>query len=150
MVFLPVRKVGKHFPKKVSYSFVLLNCNCYFFSAGVFTFVSVVSGSLKDTQDSGLGLSQQSQGSSDDSTEPKCGCCLERPVDSIFLHGEIAHQIYCYKCSQRVWKERKRCPCCNRTCKVVKVYRTAAFGGKLWTSMLCFLHNIDFHVANRQ
>lgn len=86
-----------------------------------------------ETQDSGLGLSQQSSppevsDASETTGEPKCGCCFERPVDSIFLHGDVAHQIFCYKCSQKVWKERKRCPCCNRISKVVKVYRGPLIG----------------------
>ena len=88
-----------------------------------------------ETQDSGLGLSQQSSppdvcDQNESVAEPKCGCCFERPVDSIFLHGDVGHQIYCYKCSQRVWKERKRCPCCNRLSKVVKVYRGPLIGGE--------------------
>lgn len=94
---------------------------------------SISSSSTLEQQDSGLGLSQQSSppdvsDASEAAGEPKCGCCFERPVDSIFLHGDVAHQIYCYKCSQRVWKERKRCPCCNRVSKVIKVYRSPMIG----------------------
>lgn len=81
-----------------------------------------------ETHDSGLGSSQPGSDLSDTLSEPKCGCCFQRPVDSIFLHGDVAHQIYCYKCSQKIWKERKRCPCCNRVSKVVKVYRGPLIG----------------------
>lgn len=74
----------------------------------------------------GATLQQRSQphvSDCDPPDEPNCGCCFEKPIDSAFLHGDIAHQIFCYNCSKKMWIKCKRCPCCNRNSKVIKVYR---------------------------
>lgn len=56
-----------------------------------------------------------------------CGLCGLRPVDGAFMHGNTGHQLYCYSCSKRVWRERKKCPVCRRTiAKVVKMFKVAS------------------------
>lgn len=56
-----------------------------------------------------------------------CGLCGLRSVDGAFMHGNTAHQLYCYSCSKRVWRERKKCPVCRRTiAKVVKMFRVTS------------------------
>ena len=56
-----------------------------------------------------------------------CGLCGLRPVDGAFMHGNTGHQLYCYSCSKRVWRERKKCPMCRRTIgKVVKMFRVTS------------------------
>ncbi|XP_034233927.1 E3 ubiquitin-protein ligase Mdm2-like [Thrips palmi] len=53
-----------------------------------------------------------------------CGCCMDAPCNGIFVHGDVGHQIYCYRCSHRLWLERKLCPYCNRSIsKVVKLFQ---------------------------
>lgn len=53
-----------------------------------------------------------------------CGLCGLRPVDGAFMHGNTGHQLYCYSCSKRLWRERKKCPLCRRTiARVVKMFR---------------------------
>lgn len=67
-----------------------------------------------------------SQSTSDESsTKPSiCGCCMEAPCNGIFVHGDVGHQIFCYRCSHRLWLERKTCPYCNRSIsKVVKLFQ---------------------------
>lgn len=59
-----------------------------------------------------------------DSKPSVCGCCLDAPCNGVFIHGEVGHQLFCYKCAHRVWLERKLCPYCNRPIsKVVKLFR---------------------------
>lgn len=67
--------------------------------------------------------------SSVDSSKESCGCsslcelCGLQPVDGAFMHGNTGHQLYCYSCSKRVWRERKQCPACRRTiAKVAKMF----------------------------
>lgn len=56
-----------------------------------------------------------------------CGLCGLKPVDGAFMHGNTGHQLYCYSCSKRVWRERKKCPVCRRTiAKVVKMFRVTS------------------------
>lgn len=57
-----------------------------------------------------------------------CGLCGLRPVDGAFMHGNTGHQLYCYSCSKRVWRQRKKCPMCRRTIgKVVKMFRVSSW-----------------------
>lgn len=68
-------------------------------------------------------------GSTEDSVEISiklavCPGCMNAPADGVFIHGEVAHQVFCYSCAHRIWQERKSCPCCNRTIsKVVRLFR---------------------------
>ncbi|KAK3907421.1 Protein Mdm4 [Frankliniella fusca] len=68
--------------------------------------------------------SSHSEAQDSDQNPSLCGCCMEAPCDGVFIHGEVGHQIFCYKCAHRVWLERKLCPYCNRTIsKVIKLFR---------------------------
>ena len=56
-----------------------------------------------------------------------CELCGLRPVDGAFMHGNTGHQLYCYSCSKRVWRERKKCPVCRRTiAKVAKMFKVTS------------------------
>lgn len=64
-----------------------------------------------------------------DSSKESCSCsnlcelCGIQPIDGAFMHGNTGHQLYCYSCSKRVWRERKQCPACRRTiAKVAKMF----------------------------
>ncbi|KAE8742998.1 hypothetical protein FOCC_FOCC011427, partial [Frankliniella occidentalis] len=34
-----------------------------------------------------------------DSKPSVCGCCLDAPCNGVFIHGEVGHQLFCYKCA---------------------------------------------------
>ena len=48
-----------------------------------------------------------------------CNFCLSRPKDACFIHGRISHQVSCYPCAKKLFKEHKRCPVCRR--KIEKI-----------------------------
>ena len=52
---------------------------------------------------------------------PLCMMCYKRPKDASFIHGRIGHQISCYPCAKKHWKEKAQCPVCRR--KVEKLVR---------------------------
>jgi len=55
-----------------------------------------------------------------------CELCGIQPIDGAFMHGNTGHQLYCYSCSKRVWRERKQCPVCRRTiAKVAKMFSSS-------------------------
>lgn len=73
-------------------------------------------------KDFSSGLEGNQQG--DSSQTPLCESCANAPSNGVFVHGETAHQLFCFTCSQRVWQERKLCPYCNRTItKVVRLFK---------------------------
>ena len=60
-------------------------------------------------------------------TEDLCGLCGLRQINGAFTHGNTGHEVYCYPCSKRVWRERKKCPVCRRTiAKVIKMFRVTS------------------------
>ena len=65
----------------------------------------------------------------DTTTDDLCILCSTNPINSSFIHGNIGHQISCYKCSKRYMKTENKvqgCPVCRRTIeRVVKI-----LGGK--------------------
>jgi hypothetical protein len=53
----------------------------------------------------------------------KCG--QTNKVDGAFIHGKTGHQIFCYSCSTKLWKQNPMCPVCRRTIqKVVKIFQS--------------------------
>lgn len=73
-----------------------------------------------------LAAKNSAQSTSDESCvkTPICSCCMDAPCNGIFVHGDVAHQVFCYSCSHRIWLERKSCPYCNRSIsKVVKLFK---------------------------
>jgi len=55
------------------------------------------------------------------SSDNLCMFCCTNKKDTSLIHGKIGHQICCYPCGKRVWREQGRCPVCNR--KVEKIVR---------------------------
>jgi hypothetical protein len=50
-------------------------------------------------------------------------CNGKNEVDGAFIHGKTGHQIFCYRCSVKVWKQKSTWPVCRRTIqKVVKIF----------------------------
>jgi len=84
--------------------------------------------SSTSSQLTGKSLSQSSMDSNKDpcSCSSLCELCGIQPIDGAFMHGNTGHQLYCYSCSKRVWRERKQCPACRRTiAKVAKMFNTS-------------------------
>lgn len=53
----------------------------------------------------------------------KCITCMQRPKNSVFVHGSVGHICCCYKCAKKVWSSSGKCPVCNRkTNCVVKAF----------------------------
>ena len=58
-----------------------------------------------------------------------CELCGLKPVDGAFIHGKTGHELYCYSCSNRLCREKKKCPVCRRTIgKVVKMFKGSHVG----------------------
>ena len=51
-----------------------------------------------------------------------CMLCCTNPRNASLIHGQIGHQLCCYPCAKKLWKEQARCPVCRRKIeKVVKL-----------------------------
>ena len=58
--------------------------------------------------------------SAENTTAELCSICLTNPKNSIFLHGDTAHQAACYTCARQC---NNRCPLCRQNVdKVIKLY----------------------------
>lgn len=45
---------------------------------------------------------------------PLCALCCSRLKDASFVHGRTSHQISCYPCAKKIFKNRETCPVCRR------------------------------------
>jgi hypothetical protein len=43
-----------------------------------------------------------------------CMFCCTNPRNASLIHGQIGHQLCCYPCAKKLWKEQARCPVCRR------------------------------------
>jgi len=43
-----------------------------------------------------------------------CTFCCVRPKDACFVHGKISHQVCCYPCAKKLYKQKGTCPVCRR------------------------------------
>jgi hypothetical protein len=43
-----------------------------------------------------------------------CAFCCSRLKDACFVHGRTSHQISCYPCAKKIFKNHKTCPVCRR------------------------------------
>jgi len=50
-----------------------------------------------------------------------CNTCCRRAKNASFIHGQISHQVCCYPCAKRIFKERGKCPVCRR--RIEKITR---------------------------
>ena len=51
-----------------------------------------------------------------------CTFCQKRPKNATFIHGNLGHQVCCYPCAKRCWKEKATCPVCKRKVeKIIKI-----------------------------
>jgi len=50
-----------------------------------------------------------------------CGFCESKPKNAIFIHGNLGHQVCCYSCAKKAWKQDPHCPVCKR--KVEKIIK---------------------------
>ena len=50
-----------------------------------------------------------------------CNLCCVRPKDACFIHGQISHQVCCYRCAKMIFKNRVTCPVCRR--RIEKITR---------------------------
>lgn len=87
------------------------------------------------SQESGFG-SLGLAGSSDDETCPGkasslsrslslnttgmlCTLCCAQPKNACLIHGRISHQVCCYGCAKKLFKNKRGCPVCRR--KIEKI-----------------------------
>ena len=47
-------------------------------------------------------------------TPAMCNLCCVRPKNACFIHGQISHQVCCYRCAKMIFKNRGTCPVCRR------------------------------------
>lgn len=47
-------------------------------------------------------------------TATLCALCCSRPKEASFVHGRTSHQISCYPCAKKIYKNRGTCPVCRR------------------------------------
>jgi E3 ubiquitin-protein ligase Mdm2 len=51
-----------------------------------------------------------------------CMFCCTNPRNASLIHGQLGHQLCCYPCAKKLWKEQARCPVCRRKIeKIVKL-----------------------------
>ena len=43
-----------------------------------------------------------------------CDLCCMRPKNATLIHNRLSHQISCYQCAKKLFKNRKPCPMCRR------------------------------------
>lgn len=48
-----------------------------------------------------------------------CGFCMTRKKNAGIIHGRIIHQVSCYPCAKKLYKQRDPCPICRR--KIEKI-----------------------------
>ena len=48
-----------------------------------------------------------------------CNFCLERPKNACFVHQKISHQLCCYQCAKKIYRQTGHCPVCRR--KIEKI-----------------------------
>jgi len=54
-----------------------------------------------------------------------CIFCYTAPRNATLIHGQLGHQLCCYPCAKKLWKEHARCPVCRRKIeKIVKLIQT--------------------------
>ena len=59
----------------------------------------------------------------DSKAKETCMACVIRASNTMFIHGNTAHYVMCYKCARKNWALHARCPICNKKVeKIVKVY----------------------------
>jgi len=52
-----------------------------------------------------------------------CIICCANVKNACFIHGKVGHQVSCYPCAKKLWKEQARCPYCRRKIeKIVKIF----------------------------
>jgi E3 ubiquitin-protein ligase Mdm2 len=54
-----------------------------------------------------------------------CMFCCTNTRNASLIHGQLGHQLCCYPCAKKLWKEQARCPVCRRKIeKIVKLIQT--------------------------
>ena len=43
-----------------------------------------------------------------------CSLCCAQPKNACLIHGRISHQVCCYGCAKKLFKNRRGCPVCRR------------------------------------
>ena len=52
-----------------------------------------------------------------------CNFCLTREKTAGLVHGKVVHQVSCYPCAKKLYKQRQPCPICRRRIeKIVEVH----------------------------
>ena len=74
------------------------------------------------TQVSGIGSQAIKQELMETASPDLCIFCQKRPKNATFIHGNLGHQVCCYPCAKRCWKEKATCPVCKRKVeKIIKI-----------------------------
>ena len=74
------------------------------------------------TQISGIGSQTIKQELMETASPDLCTFCQKRPKNATFIHGNLGHQVCCYPCAKRCWKEKATCPVCKRKVeKIIKI-----------------------------
>ena len=54
-----------------------------------------------------------------------CTFCHRRSKNAIFIHGNLGHQVCCYPCAKKCWRQKATCPICMRKVeKIVKIIQS--------------------------
>ena len=43
-----------------------------------------------------------------------CTLCCAQPKNACLVHGRISHQVCCYGCARKLFKNKRPCPVCRR------------------------------------
>ena len=68
-----------------------------------------------------LNQSRKNPASIDFMTNPSmlCTLCCAQPKNACLVHGRISHQVCCYGCAKKLFKNHLGCPVCRR--KIEKI-----------------------------
>ena len=83
-----------------------------------------------------------------------CTLCCAAPKNACLIHGRISHQVCCYGCAKKLFKNHRGCPVCRRKIeKITKniiawkrffvltpIFRSALKNKKIFNIDLC-IHN---------
>ena len=98
---------------------------------------SIESELSSDEEKEGKGISQiektfLEKGMTISSSSPSmlCSLCCSQPKNACLVHGRISHQVCCYGCARKLFKNKKPCPVCRR--RIEKITKNIIAQNSFW------------------
>ena len=66
---------------------------------------------------------EKEENKEDEDENKLCVVCMSNSKNSVFIHGDEAHQCCCYECGKMIFESTKKCPMCRKTIEsIVKTF----------------------------